>query len=1019
MKQVISWGRVCMVSLVLILTACGGGGGGNGGGGNSSVASSASSAVSSVTSSSDSSSSSSIPAVPTPPDLVDANTQSFVLDELISVSLNNIGGQALTECSSDLPDTFTVAVSANASTCEISGEATALLALTNFTVTAVNAEGSDSALVPIEIVAASPFITTWKTDNEGASDDNQITITTSPNFSYDFTIDWGDGSADENVTGDITHTYATPGEYQISITGRFPQTYFDFFEDVVDANKLVSVDAWGNRVWLSMEFAFAGAANLVINDNQAPDLSRVTSMLGTFASAVNFTSDVSHWDVSNVTDMTGTFFSLENFNGDLSSWNVSNVTTMEFMFNQALAFNSDISQWDVANVTNMADMFSGAIAFNQDISSWDVAKVTNFSSMFEDAEAFDQNLGGWNISNATSMSDFAERSGLTLQNYDAILLGWSLLPLQQELDISFFPTQYSAAAEAARLILTDTFGWFVTDGGLLTLPDLQGQAFNVQTNDVASIGILNSGGKPDNCVADALPDGLEAQVVDNTCAIVGTPTTAQAASEFTVTATNALGSDSALITLTIEEQTPFITRWKTDNPGMSDDNQITIHTAPSMTYNYRVEWGDGSFDENVSGEITHTYASPGEYTVSITGTFPQPFFKATFDATQTDSQKLLSVEQWGNRTWRSMSQAFFDCRNLTINDTESPDLSQVTSMSNMFKNADNLSGNISNWDVSSVTTMNRMFEGADNFNLDVSSWNVSNVTNMDNMFRGTKFNHDISNWDVAKVTNMNAMFQEAREFNQPIGNWNVGNVTTMFAMFREADAFNQPIGNWNVGNVRNMVDMFFGTDVFNADISNWNVSNVTDMGNMFRETGVFNQPIGNWNVANVTSMREMFFRTPFNQDISQWNVSNVTDMGNMFREARAFNQPIGNWDVANVTTMRDMFLFADLFNADISSWNVSKVTDMSNMFRSTKAFDQNLGNWNIANVNNMTNLFLEGVLSTENYDALLIGWSQLPSVQPDVTLNAGATRFSAAAQTARDTLINNAGWTITDGGLAE
>ena len=425
MKQVISWGRVCMVSLVLILTACGGGGGGNGGGGNSSVASSASSAVSSVTSSSDSSSSSSVPPVPTPPDLVDANTQSFVLDELISVSLNNIGGQALTECSSDLPDTFTIVVSANASTCEISGEATALLVLTNFTVTAVNAEGSDSALVPMEIVAASPFITTWKTDNEGASDDNQITITTSPNFSYDYTIDWGDGNADENVTGDITHTYATPGEYQISITGRFPQTYFNLFEEITDANKLLSVDAWGNRVWLSMEFAFAGAANLVINDNQAPDLSRVTSMLGTFASAVNFTSDISHWDVSNVTDMTGTFFSLENFNGDLSSWNVSNVTTMEFMFSDTVTFNSDISQWDVANVTNMADMFSGAIAFNQDISSWDVANVTNFSSMFEDAEAFDQNLGSWNVSNATTMSDFAERSGLTLQNYDAILLGWS------------------------------------------------------------------------------------------------------------------------------------------------------------------------------------------------------------------------------------------------------------------------------------------------------------------------------------------------------------------------------------------------------------------------------------------------------------------------------------------------------------------------------------------------------------------------------------------------------------------
>ena len=916
----------------------------------------------------------------------------LVQDQFINIHLNNIGGEDLTECSSDLPESFTVAVSADATTCEISGEASELIGLTPFTVTAVNINGSDSAQVPLQIQAATPFVTTWKTDNEGESDDNQITITTSPNFEYNFNIDWGDGSANENITGDITHTYATPGEYQISITGRFPQTFFDFFNNTADANKLLSVDVWGNRVWLSMEFAFAGAANLVINDNQAPDLSRVTSMLGTFASAVNFTGDVSQWDVSNVTDMTGLFFSVENFNSDLSSWDVSNVTSMEFMFSEATAFNSDItqwdvssvtnmasmfsnatafnqdiSQWDVANVTNMRSMFENAIVFNQDVSSWNVAKVTDFESMFEEATAFNQNLSSWNISNALSIDYFAADSGLSVANYDALLLGWSLLPLQKNLIIDVGSLHYTTAAEAARFILTDTFGWTVYDGGLLTLPDLQDQTVNAQTNNQLSISIKNNGGEPNTCTADTLPDGLSLQVANNTCEIIGTIATAQTTS-FTVTATNDVGNSVALIELSVIEQTPFITRWKTDNPGMSDDNQITILTSPFFSYNYRIEWGDGSVNENVTGQIIHTYASPGEYTVSITGTFPQSFFGSTSDPTQTDSQKLIAVEQWGNRTWLSMSQAFFNCRDLTINDTNAPDLSQVVDMGSMFTNADNLSGNISNWDVSNVMFMSNMFSGADNFNLDISSWNVANVIQMTNMFTNTKFNRDISSWNVSNVASMSGMFRGAAEFNQPIGNWNVANVTTMNRMFEGATAFNQPIGNWNVAKVDTMTNMF--------------------------------------RVANK-----------FNQDISQWNTANVLSMSGMFREARAFNQDIGNWNVAKVSNMSDMFFAADVFNADISNWDVASLTNMSRMFRSAKAFDQNLGSWNVSNVTNMSELFVGGVLSWENYDDMLKGWSQLPSLKNAVDLNVGTTRFSSTAQAARDTLVNNFGWVITDGGL--
>ena len=48
---------------------------------------------------------------------------------------------------------------------------------------------------------------------------------------------------------------------------------------------------------------------------------------------------------------------------------------------------------------------------------------------------------------------------------------------------------------------------------------------------------------------------------------------------------------------------------------------------------------------------------------------------------------------------------------------------------------------------------------------------MSNVTSMTNMFKSaTLFNNDISKWDVSKVTDMNRMFEKASDFNGDIQN---------------------------------------------------------------------------------------------------------------------------------------------------------------------------------------------------------------------------------------------------------
>ena len=58
----------------------------------------------------------------------------------------------------------------------------------------------------------------------------------------------------------------------------------------------------------------------------------------------------------------------------------------------------------------------------------------------------------------------------------------------------------------------------------------------------------------------------------------------------------------------------FISEWKTDNAGTSNDDQITLPLVSSGTYDFTVDWGDGTQDTITShdqAEVTHTYSAAG------------------------------------------------------------------------------------------------------------------------------------------------------------------------------------------------------------------------------------------------------------------------------------------------------------------------------------------------------------------------------------------------------------------------
>jgi surface protein len=247
----------------------------------------------------------------------------------------------------------------------------------------------------------------------------------------------------------------------------------------------------------------------------------------------------------------------------------------------------------------------------------------------------------------------------------------------------------------------------------------------------------------------------------------------------------------------------------------------------------------------------------------------------------------------------------------------------------MFYDAIEFIGDITNWDTSRVTDMSSMFYNTKNFNQELK-WDTSSVTDMNCMFFNLRrFNKELK-WDTSNVTDMNRMFNYAKKFNKEL-KWDTSKVTAMNSMFYGAESFNKEL-KWDTSKVTDMSRMFQNAKKFNQELK-WDTSNVTDMGYMFNGAEVFNKEL-KWDTSNVTDMKHMFANAiSFNKQL-EWNTSKVTDTSGMFSKAKNFNQEL-KWDTSNVTNMSGMFSYATNFNHQLKF-------DKSSLKYDFKMFDKTL-----------------------------------------------------------------------------
>ncbi|WP_018127040.1 BspA family leucine-rich repeat surface protein [Balneola vulgaris] len=826
---------------------------------------------------------------------------------------------------------------------------------TNITVSASDGEFSVANTFNVtvnEVLSVNPanaFITTWTTTGV----DETVTIPTTGGTEitdFDFTVDWGDGSI-ERFTGDDpdpSHTYATAGTHTIQIEGTFP--YMNAGADG-DLNQLSSIEQWGNNAWENMVNTFAWARNMVYNATDAPNLSNVTSTAGMFFAAEKVNGDLSSWNTSTITDMSFMFDGATIFNGNITTWDVSSVTNMKEMFQNADSLNQDLSQWNVSAVTNMQGVFQDTDSFNGNVSTWNTSAVTNMFGMFANAAAFNQPLANWDVSKVT---DFGAMF-LNAASFDQDISDWNI-------------------SSATRLD-NGSFGF------------LQGSSFSQQNYDMLLHKWNQLANLPENLSLNvgSAKYGPASAAHDNLTGFKG----------WTLT-------DGGRYNM-------FVTTWvtSTEQPTI----QLGTVGGENITdFDVVVDWGDGTVERFVGDApvITHTYSEFGTETIRIAGIFPE----MNASAEGATISNLRSVVLWGDIQWESMASMFAGADSLEFRNLDTPDLSSVSSMENMFFSLGIQSS----------------------FNSDISGWDVSSVTNMELMFAGAKdFNQDISGWDVSSVTNMGGMFAATESFDQNLGNWNIQNVDTFdffgtigsstvqieigFKQDAELSTSNYDstlIGWAEKVTANSNIKISFGNSL-RSIISTSSYNSLTDLGWTINDGGSSSEFTTRWqttspnetvtiptgggteitdfdfiidwgdgtietvtgddpdpmhtyaNAGTYTVMIGGVFphmNAEVDGDLDQlislesWGSIQWEDMTRMFAWARnmvynATDAP----DLSNATSTAAMFFAAEKLNADLNNWDVSTITDMSFMFDGATAFNGDVSSWNTSNVTTMRDMF--------------------------------------------------------------
>ena len=591
---------------------------------------------------------------------------------------------------------------------------------------------------------------------------------------------------------------------------------------------------------------------------------------------------------------------------------LTGTTNFNIMFGDCLSLTTvnGINSWNTAAVTTMGNVFFSCGQFNSDISSWNTSAVTSMAGMFFGCGTFNQNISSWNTGAVQGMSQM------------------------------FFASAFNQ----------NIGSWNVANVANMSQMFQANSAFN---QNIGSWNVANVANFT-NFMGDKTPATFSAANLD---AIYNGWTTVQSSKTISFgtakysaagVAGRAFLTGTKLWTITDGGQQPtaFTSTWL-----VTAGETITLPYELSGTYSGTIDWGDSTTSVNSYANRTHTYATAGTKTISITGVTTGFRFN-----NGTSRLNIRTITNWGTLRLGNSNEYFFGCSNLNLSTVSDVlDLTGTTMFANMFSGCTSLTSvnNINSWSSASITNTGGMFYGCTNFN-QALSFNMSGCTTFSSMFNGCSILNSAITFNTNLATGMSYMFANCTALNSAITFTSTANVTTMTSMFQNCTAFNKPI-NFNTGAVTQMNSMFYNCTNFNQAVP-FNTALVINMGEMFNGCTNFNQVI-NFSTGAVINMVQMFaFCSTFNSPITFSSTANVTNMSSMFLVCSAFNQPL-TFNTVKVNTFQAMFFGCQNFNSLLTFTTTAVNCSALQMFAAMGSFNTAPIFTSTANITNMYRMF--------------------------------------------------------------
>jgi PKD repeat protein len=420
----------------------------------------------------------------------------------------------------------------------------------------------------------------------GTSGSNQFRLQLNPDYTYNFTIDWGDGNSEIRTSNaDRTHTYAIVGEYDISITenvvGGFPTIYY---KNIRDRRKIIELKQWGTNEWATFESSFEGCVNLTI-----------TATDGATANTGSVANFYRAWYACT---------SLNSF----PFLNTSGATSLD----ETWGFCTLLSNFSLIDTSNVED-FSAAWGTCWSLTSFphlDTSKGTSFSESWRHCTGL-TSFPTLNFRKMTDGTSCFEGSTIPTSTYSTILIDLAANNINTGVTFDGGNSKYYSSAVSSRATLTGPKTWTITDGGEEVNPAPVADFTSDHTSGTAPLTVNftdTSTNTPTSWAWDFGDTGTSTS--QNPQHIYSTPGIYTVA----LTATNGYGSDTNTkidyITVNVLPVANFVGSPTSGYAPLSVNFTDLSTGATSWDWDF----GDGSLHSTVQNP-SHTYAA-GTYTVT-------------------------------------------------------------------------------------------------------------------------------------------------------------------------------------------------------------------------------------------------------------------------------------------------------------------------------------------------------------------------------------------------------------------